>query len=41
MTALKSHPFFAGINFGGDMTNLGIKELLDETEPEELAQGRM
>ena len=35
MTALKSHPFFATINFNGDMTKLGIKELLKETEPEE------
>ena len=34
MTALKNHEFFRNkIDFNGDMANLGIKELLAETEP--------
>lgn len=41
MAALKAHPFFATIDFSGDLTSLGIQELLDETEPLELKQGRM
>ena len=40
MTALKKHPFFSTIDFNGDMTNLGIRKLLDETEPEELKEAR-
>jgi len=31
-----AHPFFSTIDFSGDLTNLGVKELLDETESEEL-----
>ena len=34
MAALKNHEFFRNkIDFNGDMANLGIKELLVETEP--------
>ena len=40
MQALKAHPFFNTIDFSGDMTKLNIRELLDETEPAELKQGR-
>ena len=40
MEALKKHPFFATIDWYGDMTQLGIKELLEQTMPPELKQGR-
>ena len=41
MSALKAHPFFSTIDFNSDMTKLNIRELLDETAPAELNQGRM
>ena len=42
MTALKNHSFFRnhGIDFNGDMANLGVRELLNETEPQELKEAR-
>ena len=41
MNALMAHPFFGTIDFNGDMAQLGIKELLDETEPLELKNRRL
>ena len=38
---LKQHPFFKGINFNGDMTKLGLRRVLRETEPVELRQRRV
>ena len=35
ISALKSHAFFEGIDFNTDLTELNIKELLEETAPEE------
>jgi 3-phosphoinositide dependent protein kinase-1 len=34
--ALKAHPFFEGIDFQYQLINLGIKELLDKTAPQDL-----
>ena len=36
MDNLKNHPFFNGINFNGDMTKLGIRKVVRETEPMEI-----
>lgn len=41
MAKLKEHPFFSGINFEGDMTKLGIRRAVRETEPVELRQRRV
>ena len=41
MKSLMAHPFFSTIDFNGDMTKLGIEDILDETEPIELKQRRM
>ena len=41
MEALKNHPFFQGINFNGDMTKLGIRKVIRETEPMEIRQRRV
>ena len=36
MENLKTHPFFQGIDWNGDMTKLGIRKVVRETEPMEL-----
>ena len=36
MNALMAHPFFGTIDFNSNIADLGIKELLDETEPPEV-----
>lgn len=41
MENLKTHPFFQGINWNGDMTKLGIRKVVRETEPMELRQRRV
>ena len=41
MAALKAHPFFAGINFNGDMSRIGMRKAVRETEPVELRQKRI
>ena len=41
MANLKTHPFFHGINWNGDMTKLGIRKVIRETEPMELRQRRV
>ena len=33
MQALMSHEFFEGIDFNSDLSQLNIKQLLDETKP--------
>ena len=41
MEALKSHPFFEGINWNGDMTKMGLRKVVRETEPMEIRQRRV
>ena len=36
MDKLKQHPFFTGVNFSGDMTKLGLRKTIRETEPMEI-----
>lgn len=36
MNKIKQHPFFEGINWGGDMTKMGMRKIVRETEPVEL-----
>jgi len=36
MEALKGHPFFQSIDFNSDMTKLGIRKVVRETEPMEI-----
>ena len=39
--ALKNHPFFQGINFNGDMSKIGMRKTIRETEPLEIRQRRV
>ena len=41
MTRLKQHPFFEGIDFDADMTKLGMRRVIRETEPMEIRQRRV
>lgn len=41
MAALKTHPFFQNLNFNGDMTKLGNRKVVRETEPMEIRQRRV
>lgn len=41
MDKLKQHPFFTGVNFSGDMTKLGLRKTIRETEPMEIRQRRV
>ena len=41
MRAIKNHPFFSGVNFGGDMTKLSMRKMIRETEPMELRERRV
>ena len=41
MEILKSHPFFSGINWNGDMTKMGLRKVVRETEPMEIRQRRV
>ena len=38
MDALMAHPFFKGIDFKSDLTKLGIRQMLEESELKELAK---
>ena len=40
MQSLKSHPFFTGIDFN-NITKLGMRRIMRETEPMELRQRRV
>ena len=41
MESLKAHPFFEGINWSGNMTKLGLRKVVRETEPMEIRQRRV
>lgn len=41
MDRLKQHPFFEGIDFNSDMTKLGMRRIIRETEPMEIRQRRV
>jgi len=41
MNALMAHPFFDGIDFKSDLSQLGVEQILSDTEPPEVRARRL